>query len=682
MDTTESNEVPGISLEHDKVVRLFTYLKELCALRTTQVRNIADYDQVFWLGDLPHHKLCHCVFWHLTDPTIPTSEYHADSWMEIRKPVIKSPPELPEELEPWVKDEELTDSSLSEPGFYEQIPLSALQDDSDSDTDLNVLVSINDYPHILDEYINYIETKWKHWAYEDRELQKVQKAYNKLFNIYQRQKNLGEQYEVIVGAGLLVWKSPNSGEIKRHILAIQTRIELDKDRGTLSSGPALDGPQPMLECSLLETTDRPNPTDLTDIEKNIILLDGDPLNTSGLERVLRGFSHSLPIPGDYAPLFEHTGGTSEKPIVILAPALILRKRTRQTFEAFYNQIIDQIKDGEELPENIRRIITIVGDSPNAEKEAVVRHLDATTPTLSDTELYFPLPANDEQKQIVQKAEHRLGVLVQGPPGTGKSHTIANLISHFLANGKRILVTSETPRALDVLRKMLPREIEDLCVVWLGSDQESRDALNKSVKGIIGRKESWNKSRDLNLIDQYARQLDTERKEQAKLRHDLRAGREADIYKHSNVFGRYSGTLQQIAEQINQDRDQFQWFADRPRDVTDPVVTADELLKMSQIRQKLTPDIIEQLKYRLFPLEQLIQPNEFCRLVDVEQKAYLAHKEAQDNHNYPGYAQLSNLDRKKRDEIKEMIEVILTAQDALTRHFHSWVEHVSREILGD
>ncbi len=683
MDTSESNEVSGMSPERDKAIRLFTYLKDLCALRTTQVRNVTTYDQVFWLRDLPRHKLCRCAIWHLTDPSSPTSDQHADSWIEIRKPVIKSPPELPDELEPWVKDEELTDSSLSEPGFYEQIPLSALQ--GDSDTDSNALASINDYPHILDKRVDYIDGKWKPWADEDRELQKVQKAYNQLFNIYQRQEKLGEQYEVIIGTGFLLWKSPNSGEIKRHILTIPTRIEFDRHRGAMCVGPLLDVEysKPALEYSMLETHDRPNPTQLNDIEKeDVKVLVDNPWDAVNIGRVLCGFSNALPVPGDYSPSFEHAGVPPEKPVIRLAPALILRKRTRQTFEAFYKQIIDQIKKGEEIPENVRRIIEIVEDSSGEEKEGGETHVGATKPTLSDYELYFPLPANDEQKRIVQKIEHRRGVLVQGPPGTGKSHTIANLICHFLAKGKRILVTSETPRALEVLRSKLPREIEDLCVVWLGSGPDSQKALEKSVIGITQRKANWNASKEFNLIDQFAHRLDAERKEQARLRHDLRACKESDIYQHPSVFGRYSGTLQQIAVQINQERDQFQWFADRPRDEIDPVVTADDLLKMVQIHRKRTPELDEQLKSPLFPLERLILPNEFCRLVEAEKKANLAHEEAQDKRSYPGYAQLSDLDREKREAVKVMIEGIIATQDTLSKHFHSWAERTSREISGD
>lgn len=678
---TEPDEVAQMSPERDKAIRLFTYLKDLCALRTTQVRNVATYDQVFWLRDLPRHKRCRCTIWRLTDPLAPTSDQHSEPWIEIRKPTLKSPPELPDELEPWSKDEELADSSLSEPDLCEQIPLSALQNDSDN-TDPNALASISDYPDVFDQWVAYVEEKWKPWADEDRELQKVQKAYNQLFNIYQRQEKLGEQYEVIIGAGLLLWKSPNSGEIKRHILAIQTRIEFDRVRGIMSAGPALDGPEPMLECSMLETTDRPTPPDLTDIKNDAASLDGDPWNAVGLERVLRGFANSLPITGDYAPSFEHAGGTSEKPVVSLAPALILRKRTRRTFEDFYRQIIDQIKEGEEIPENIRRIIDIVDDTPSDGKEGVEIEAGITAPTPPDNEVYFPLPANDEQKRIVQKVEHRRGVLVQGPPGTGKSHTIANLICHFLAKGKRVLVTSETPRALEVLRSKLPREIEDLCIVWLGSDPKSRDALKRSVEGITQRKANWNPSEELNRIDQFACRLDTERKEQARLRHDLHACRASDIYQHAGVFGRYSGTLQQIAMKINQERNRFGWFADRPGGATEPTVTAHDLLEMVKIHRKLTPEIAEQRKYRLFPLEQLIQPGEFYRLVDAEQKAARAHKEAQDKRTYPGYAQLSALDRAKRNKVKGILDGILAMQDALSKHVYPWAARAARECAGD
>ena len=100
-----------------------------------------------------------------------------------------------------------------------------------------------------------------------------------------------------------------------------------------------------------------------------------------------------------------------------------------------------------------------------------------TPNLRPEETYFPLAANREQRRIVETINRRRGVLVQGPPGTGKSHTIANLVCHLLATGKRVLITAETGRALRVLKDKLPEAIQPLCVSLLGQGGDSFAELN-------------------------------------------------------------------------------------------------------------------------------------------------------------------------------------------------------------
>ena len=73
------------------------------------------------------------------------------------------------------------------------------------------------------------------------------------------------------------------------------------------------------------------------------------------------------------------------------------------------------------------------------------------------------------------------VLVQGPPGTGKTHTIANLLCHFLAQGKSVLVTSHTSKALAVLKDKIPQGLRDLCVAVL---KDSNKDLESTVHGIL------------------------------------------------------------------------------------------------------------------------------------------------------------------------------------------------------
>ena len=98
-------------------------------------------------------------------------------------------------------------------------------------------------------------------------------------------------------------------------------------------------------------------------------------------------------------------------------------------------------------------------------------------------LLMPLPTNPEQEAVARRlAEHR-GVTVQGPPGTGKTHTIANLISHLVGHGKRVLVTSQKEQALSVLRDKVPESIRDLSVAVLGSSAASLAQLDQSVQAI-------------------------------------------------------------------------------------------------------------------------------------------------------------------------------------------------------
>ena len=122
--------------------------------------------------------------------------------------------------------------------------------------------------------------------------------------------------------------------------------------------------------------------------------------------------------------------------------------------------------------------------------------------------------NDDQKKIVNKIEARYGVVVQGPPGTGKSHTIANLLSRFLAQGKSVLVTSQTGKALEVLKDKIPEKIKDLIVSQVESNSR-HDDLQMSVKTINANLDDTTKFTD-KKIEEIRAQLKEIRKEKAAL----------------------------------------------------------------------------------------------------------------------------------------------------------------------
>lgn len=81
-----------------------------------------------------------------------------------------------------------------------------------------------------------------------------------------------------------------------------------------------------------------------------------------------------------------------------------------------------------------------------------------------SDLYAPLPADSSQLAAVVASGQGHNFVLDGPPGTGKSQTIANMIAHNLALGRRVLFVSEKRAALDVVyRRLEAVGLGDFCL---------------------------------------------------------------------------------------------------------------------------------------------------------------------------------------------------------------------------
>ncbi len=72
-------------------------------------------------------------------------------------------------------------------------------------------------------------------------------------------------------------------------------------------------------------------------------------------------------------------------------------------------------------------------------------------------LFAPLPADSSQLAAVVASAAGHDFVLDGPPGTGKSQTIANMIAHNLALGRRILFVAEKMAALNVVQRRLSEQ---------------------------------------------------------------------------------------------------------------------------------------------------------------------------------------------------------------------------------
>ncbi|MBI4167657.1 MAG: DUF559 domain-containing protein [Candidatus Aenigmarchaeota archaeon] len=661
-----------------RAVSLFIFLRELTKLRSTNVRSIEQYAQVLWLNDIPREAGCHCIAW-AKDP-----ESQDDVWVEIRKPTLRDPPEPPVELKPWLDSRQIEDSSLEFPELREKIILPA-EAEAESQTEEPTYHYLKDHPEIKPIWEHYIESRWWPWAEEDRKLQAIQKVYTDIFSIYQKQQRLGEQYEVILGFGLLTWETARRHKICRHIVTAQTSLTFDAARGIVAVGPAGEGARPTLEQDMLELDERPDTAELRALEGQLNEV-GDLLwDVPRMHTILKGWVQASSSRGEFISSLEPQKEARNDPRVYFAPAIILRKRNERSLLRVYDGIIKDIQDGGVLPAGIKRVLTIMDDMASGEETAdlgVETDGKETSSREIDEELLFPLPTNDEQREIASKLSQRQGVLVQGPPGTGKSHTIANLICHLLAQGKRILVTSHGPRALKVLQKKIPHDLSPLCVSLLGDDREALQALEDSVQRITDKQNYWDSRSNDQRIQKLMHDLDQAKRRESEVLQSLLAIRERETYQHPEMKGGYKGTAKEIAIRLKAEESRYGWIKGLVNENDGPPLTDDEVLNFLDLLRETTKyEIIISEKADL-GTEGILAPDEFEMLVREEQEVSRKYESLSSSRNWASYHVIESLPLTWKVAFREQLGDLLESVDRIARHVESWTEKAALDVLAD
>lgn len=102
------------------------------------------------------------------------------------------------------------------------------------------------------------------------------------------------------------------------------------------------------------------------------------------------------------------------------------------------------------------------------------------------ETYTPaagVAMNESQRQAVEKAINTQELLlIQGPPGSGKTTIIVEMVRHFVKNGQRVLICSQSNHAVDnVLKKCLDlwydeQKTQRVQCLRIGNSNKVEDAL--------------------------------------------------------------------------------------------------------------------------------------------------------------------------------------------------------------
>jgi very-short-patch-repair endonuclease/KaiC/GvpD/RAD55 family RecA-like ATPase len=107
--------------------------------------------------------------------------------------------------------------------------------------------------------------------------------------------------------------------------------------------------------------------------------------------------------------------------------------------------------------------------------------------------FAPLNCDSSQMVAVEASSHAQDFVLEGPPGTGKSETIANIICHNLALGRKVLFVAEKMAALQVVyRRMEKIGLSHLCLE-LHSNKVNKKVVLDQLSSAWSRREQTNQS---------------------------------------------------------------------------------------------------------------------------------------------------------------------------------------------
>lgn len=106
--------------------------------------------------------------------------------------------------------------------------------------------------------------------------------------------------------------------------------------------------------------------------------------------------------------------------------------------------------------------------------------------VKEEQVFTPFKMDSSQENALKAVKRGNSIVVHGPPGTGKSQLICNLISDFIARGKRVLVVCQKRAALDVVYKRMEEHDAKEFIALVHDFKNDRNSIYKQIAHQIER----------------------------------------------------------------------------------------------------------------------------------------------------------------------------------------------------
>ena len=427
------------------IIALYQYIAEVVKSIKTEKKDIHNEEWCYFLEELPKYSGI-------------TLNY-LDNKNNLANQKILQVEKLPF-LEPLAIDKELLEWISGDWADYKS-PIKLLSEKITKENDALKVVNISKKEK---EILEKLLKDRKLWVEEQKKIEVVRNLFDTLYNKYLVLDRDSDSLELVVANGLV--KVPNE-DICYPILLKKVNFSIDTEKNIISITDASDNDfiTQELYLNFLAEVENINLDKVFYLEDKIVENNIHPISKNDtIKDFFREFIHNL---NPRAQFIEDLDKKNKESVITIEwkPILFIRKKDDGKVEAI-NSIIKDIENGGEIPEYLSELVGVIV----SDKRAVEPIPD----------ILFTKETNNEQIEIIKSLYSHRAVVVQGPPGTGKTHTIANLLGHFLAEGKNVLITSQTKKALDVLKEKIPTDIQDLCISMLDDDNSD---LGNSVESI-------------------------------------------------------------------------------------------------------------------------------------------------------------------------------------------------------
>ncbi len=441
-----------------KAVKLFEFLQEITKLKLNDCVNIDGQNRVIYLESVPNSP-------HVQE-YVKTYNHDDEHILGIKKTTIENPPQPPQSIADWLKAgwKDFHIELGHEDSIYRKVDINGKEETREEFFDQNE-------KRVL-EYNKYKITRAE-WAEKQKLLDRVLKIFTELYNARNDLKREPDQLEMLVADGFVISRDKI---INHPILTKKVSLTFDAEKNWIYIDNTDNIPQIYSELilkiakTLSKNQDNGdgqyNAAAAKELEEELAREEYHPLDTSNVMSFIKRFAHSISNKChflDIRPADREDLPIQNELYMYSRPVFFIRKKPDGTSKAVQS-IINALNTGVECPAHILDIIAPQPSPVSKEGEEceIPENDDWSKVSGESLEILLAKPANEEQLKIAKEVMRNNAVLVQGPPGTGKTHTIANLLGHFLAQGKNVLVTSHTTKALEVLKDKLPENVQSLC----------------------------------------------------------------------------------------------------------------------------------------------------------------------------------------------------------------------------